>query len=268
MIEFILNGKITFLIIGIWLSMYIINLKGALNNRFCGQGISYLIISEAKDSIDSLLEMNPDNLKALALLCRLEYLRSHEFLLKSKEACERLQKLATGNDETWEKRATIQLIRINARLGDSGFIDEYKQKFEEAKTVDNFSTLLIAISHGNNQQYEEVLRVANKYIDTFCREDQRKIYPILMDLAFSLGDIEYVQRCFDVIIEEENNVPQIFNAWWLLWKTHTKVGNLKEAEHCKNELLKQLPSQNYNEYVYQEMRKHLEGEGEMPETIL
>ena len=223
---------------------------------------------EAKESVDALLEMNSDNLMALALLCRLEYQRSHEFLIKSKEACEKLQKLSSGTEESWSKRATIQLIRINAMLGNFEFIDDYKQKFEASKTIDNFNNLIVALSLGNSQQYEEVLRMANTYIDLFSQEDQQKIYPTLMDIAYSLGDIEFVHRCFTAITEPGNSTPQIFNAWWLLWKTYNKIGNVKETERCKKELLKQLPSQNYNEYVYEEMRKHLEGQGDKPETIL
>jgi membrane associated rhomboid family serine protease len=46
MIEFILNSKITFLIIGLWLAMYILNLKGTISKRFCGQGIVYIIKSK------------------------------------------------------------------------------------------------------------------------------------------------------------------------------------------------------------------------------
>ena len=223
---------------------------------------------EAKDSIDSLLEMNSENLKALALLCRLEYQRSHEFLIKSKEACEKLQNLSSGKEDSWKKRATIQLMRINTMLGNLEFIDEYKQKFEESKTIDNFNDLIVALSLGNSQQYEEVLRIANTYIDLFSQEDQQKIYPTLMDIAYSLGDIEYVKKCFTAITEPGNSTSQIFNSWWLLWKTYNKIGDIKETERCKKELLKQLPSQNYNEYVYEEMRKHLEGEGDKPETIL
>ncbi|HKM35855.1 MAG TPA: helix-turn-helix transcriptional regulator [Lachnospiraceae bacterium] len=222
---------------------------------------------EAKDSIDTLLEMNSENLKALALLCRLEYQRSHEFLIKSKEACEKLQMLSSEKDGSWEKRAAIQLMRTNAMLGNYEFIDVYKRKFEESKTIDNFINLIIAKSLGSSQQYEEVLRIVDTYINLFCQEDQQKVYPILMDLAYSLGNIVYVQKCFDAITVAGNTTPQIFNAWWLLWKTYNKVGNYKEAEKCKIELLKQLPSQNYNEYVYEEIRKHLEGQGDKPDTI-
>lgn len=223
---------------------------------------------DAKAVIDSLLETNSENPDVLALLCRLEYQRSHEFLIKSKEACEKLQSLTIGKDEGWEKRATIQLIRENAMLGNLEFIDEFKRKFEEAKTIDNFTNLIVAISLGRNEQYEAVLHMGNSYIDSFCLEDQRKIYPILMDIAYTLGDIEYVKRCFDAITGEGSSRSQIFNAWWLLWKTYNKAGSYTEAEKCKIELLKQLPCQNYNEYVYEEMRKHLEGLGDKPETIL
>lgn len=223
---------------------------------------------EAKDSVDSLLEMSSDNPEAVALLCRLEYQRSHEFLHKSREACEKLQQLAIGRDEGWKKRAVIQLMRVNTMLGNFDFVEESIQKFEESKTVDNFSNLLVATSLGNNQQYEEVLRLGNTYMDLFCREDQRKIYPILMDVAYSLGNIEYVQRCFEAITEDKDNKAQIFNAWWLLWKTYNKVGNYKGAEQCKKELLKQLSDQGYNEYVYEQMRKHLEDKGDKPESIL
>ncbi len=223
---------------------------------------------EAKEAIDTLLEMNPENPKALALLCRLEYQRSHDFLIKSKEACEKLQNLSAENEDSWKKRADVQMMRVNAMLGNLDFIDEYKQKFEESKTVDNFNNMIIAISLGNSHQYEAVLAIANTYIDFFSEEDQKKIYPNLMDIAYSLGDIGYVQRCFTSITEGGNSTPQIFNAWWLLWKTYNKVGNLKEAERCKKELLKQLPDQNYNDYVYEEIRKHLEEQGDKPETIL
>lgn len=221
---------------------------------------------DAKEAINTLLEMNPDNLKALGLLCRLEYQRSLEFLFKSKESCEKLQQLATGKDEDYKRRATIQLMRENAMLGNYCFVEEYMQKFEKSKTVDNFNYLLVAL--GENHQYEESLRWGSDYIDLFSREDQWRIYPNLMGAAYTLGNLEYVQKCFEVIVEDKDNTAQIFNAWWLLWKTYNKAANDKETEKCKKELLKQLPNQNYNEYVYEEMRKHLVGEGDKPKTIL
>lgn len=221
---------------------------------------------DAKEAVDTLLEMNPDNLKALGLLSHLEYQRSLEFLFKSKEACEKLQQLAIGTDKDWEKRATIQLMRENAMLGNYCFVEEYMQKFEEDKTVENFNYLLVAL--GENHQYEEVLRWGNDYIGSFSRKDQWTIYPNLMDAAYTLGNLEYVLKCFEVISEDKDNTSQIFNAWWILWKTYEKVGNNKEREKCKKELLKQLPNQGYNEYVHEKIRKHLIGEGDKPETVL
>jgi transcriptional regulator with XRE-family HTH domain len=221
---------------------------------------------DAKETVDTLLETDPDNLKALGLLCHLEYQKSLEFLYKSKEVCEKLQKLATETDKDWEKRATIQLMRENAMLGNYCFVEQYKQKFNEAKTVDNFNYLLVAL--GENHQYEEILRTGNDYIDTFSREEQWSIYPNLMDAAYTLGNLEYVQKCFEAIVEDKSNTSQLFNAWCLLWKTYKKVGNDKEAERCKKELLNQLPNQIYNEYVYEKIRKHLVGEGDKPEIIL
>ena len=58
-----------------------------------------------------------------------------------------------------------------------------------------------------NHQYEESLRLRNDYINSFSREDQ-------------------------------DNTSQIFNAWWLLWKTYNKATNYKETEKCKKERLK------------------------------
>jgi membrane associated rhomboid family serine protease len=46
MIEFLLNSKITFLIIGIWLVMYTLDLKGKFSQSFCGKGINYLLKSK------------------------------------------------------------------------------------------------------------------------------------------------------------------------------------------------------------------------------
>jgi len=93
------------------------------------------------------------------------------------------------------------------------------------------------VALSENHQYEESLRLRNDYINSFSREDQ-------------------------------DNTSQIFNAWWLLLKTYNKFSNDKKTKKCKKELLKQLPNQNYNEYVYKEMRNHLVGKGDKPKTIL
>lgn len=46
MIELLLNTKITVLIIGIWLVMYLCNLKGELSKSLCGKGIKLLFKSK------------------------------------------------------------------------------------------------------------------------------------------------------------------------------------------------------------------------------
>lgn len=88
-----------------------------------------------------------------------------------------------------------------------------------------------------------------------------------MEIAYSLGDFDFVRKCFDVITKDTENKDQIFNAWWLLWKSHIRAGKEKEAEDCRKELLNLLPAQNYNEYLYEEMERHLLGEGDKPEII-
>lgn len=113
----------------------------------------------------------------------------------------------------------------------------------------------------------EILRLGDESIDLFHREEQRSIYPNLMEAAYMLGNLEYAQRCFQVITEDKKNMPQIFNAWWLLWRTYQRIGNEREAEACRQELLLQLPKQKYNEYIFEEMRRCLEGECAIPEAI-
>ena len=152
---------------------------------------------EAKDAIDSLLEIDPNHLVALGHLCKLEYQRSLEFLHKSKKACEQLQRLASGKDEYLEKWVTVQLIRENGMLGNYSSVEEYRKKFEENRTVKDFNYLLIAL--GELCQHEEILRLGDEYIDSFNSDEQRSIYPNLMESAYMLGNLEYVQRCFQVI---------------------------------------------------------------------
>lgn len=158
-------------------------------------------------------------------------------------------------------------MRENALLGNYNFVNEYIRKFEESKTADNFNYLLIAISLGAEEQYKEVLRLGNEYIDSFTSQDQLRIYPNLMEMAYSLGDLDYVQKCFEVITKDNDTPSQVFNAWWLQWKAYKKAGKEKEAEKCRKELLNILPKQNFNEYLYKGMERHLLGEDNKPETI-
>lgn len=217
---------------------------------------------DARKSIHSLLELEPENLKVLEQLYRLEYQRALEYLEYSKNACEKIRGLASGKEESMEKRVIIQLIRINAMLGNMDDVEYYMQRFEEDKSVDNFNYLLIALCQ--MQQYEEAVRWGNDYLPTFSEEEQCRIYPNLMEAVYQLGDIESVKKYFDRMIHGTEDAAQIFNAWWLLWKTCEKAGCQEDAEKCKEELLKLLPAQNYNEYELEQMRGHLEGEGKKP----
>ena len=222
---------------------------------------------EAKEAIDSLLDMNSEDLKALSLLCRLEHQRALEFLQKSIKACEKLKQKAKNIDAYWEKMASIQLMREKSMLGNYDFVNEYMQKFEENKTGENFNYLLLAITLSVDEQYKKALWKGKEYIDSFTYQEQLKIYPNLMEIAYSLEDFDYVRKCFDIITKDTENKDQIFNAWWLLWKSHKSAGKEKEAEDCKRELLNLLPNQNYNEYLYEEIERHLLGEGNKPEII-
>lgn len=112
---------------------------------------------EAKESIDTLLDMNPADIKALSLLCRLEHQRALEFLHKSIKACEKLKQVAEDKDIYWEKMASIQLMRENSMLGNYDFMNEYIQKFEENKTEENFNYLLLAITLSVDEQYKKAL---------------------------------------------------------------------------------------------------------------
>ncbi|BCN29098.1 helix-turn-helix transcriptional regulator [Anaeromicropila herbilytica] len=223
---------------------------------------------EAKESVDTLLEMDSDSLKALELLCRLELERGIEYIRKSKEVCMNLHQKAIGRDEDLEYRAAIQLMRTNAMLGDCSFVEDYVREFNESKTIDNLKRLIVAKSYDNKVQYEEVLRWCGEHLSAYSKEEQRKVYPILMDLAYELGNLDYVIHCFEVITEDKENTSQVFNAWWLLWKTYHKLGYDIETEKCRIELLEQLHKQNYNEYVLEQMRMHLDGKGEKLQTIL
>ncbi|BCJ99463.1 helix-turn-helix domain-containing protein [Anaerocolumna chitinilytica] len=222
---------------------------------------------EAKEAIDALLDMNPEDLKALSLLCRLEHQRSLEYLHKSIKACEKLKHTAKDKDTYWENMASIQLMRENSLIGNYDFLNEYIQKFEENKTADNFNYFLLAITLSTDEQYKKALKKGKDYIDSFTFQEQLKIYPNLMEIAYSLEDFDYVRKCFDVIIKDTENKDQIFNAWWLLWKSHKSAGKEKEAEDCRKKLLNLLPAQNYNEYLYEEIERHLLGEGDKPEII-
>lgn len=221
---------------------------------------------DAKDAVDSILDINSEDLKALGLLSHLEYQRALEYLYKSREGCERLYRASTGKDANWQKRSKMQLMRLDSMLGDYTFIDESHKNFQSDKTVENLNYLLVAL--GEKHQYEKSLILGKDHIELFSPEDQQKIYPNLMEIAYVLEDLEYAKFCFDKIIDNNDDNPQVFNAWWLLWKLNKKLGNLKETEFYKSEILKLLPLQNLNKYNYEILLNHLEDNGEKPPVFL
>ncbi len=221
---------------------------------------------EAKDAVDSILDINSDDLKALGLLSHLEYQRALEYLDKSREGCERLYKASTGKDENWQKRSKMQLMRLDSMLGNYSFIDKSYKDFEADKTVENLNYLLVAL--GENHQYEESLVLGKKHVELFNVEEQRKIYPNLMEIAYVLEDVGYAKLCFDKIIDNNKEHSQVFNAWWLLWKLNKKLGNVKETEFYRSEVLKLLPLQNFNKYNHEMLLNHIEDEGDKPPTFL
>lgn len=220
---------------------------------------------DAKESIHKILDHMPDNLEALEQLCKLEYHRAMEFFNNSRGVCEKIKALSENKDKNMQRKATIQMIRFNAMMGDDE-TECYRQKFEEQKTVDNFNYLLIVL--GENNRYQEIIHLGNAYINSFSIYEQRQIYPNLMEAAYQLGDIEYAKKSYQAIVADTENNSQIFNALWLLWKTYEKTGDRENSERCKDELLRQLPLQKCNEYVEEKIKNHIEGYGDKPENVM
>lgn len=232
-----------------------LNMSGLLVSKYTVQS-NDKNYKEALDALHNILDINPENTEALKQLIQLEFNRSHEFLLKGESACQKLLTLA--DNESDKKRAMIQLIRAHAMLDRNDLIKEYRERFETTKSVDNFNYLLIAL--GNCCQHQEILCLGEDYLHTFSTSERLLIYPNLMEAAYVLNNTPYTQICFDFITAHSTDIHQIFNAWWLLWKSHKKIGNQVEATRCQKVLLSQLPKQGYNEYTLEKLHKQLTGD--------
>ncbi|MCH4889524.1 helix-turn-helix transcriptional regulator [Acidaminobacter sp. JC074] len=206
----------------------------------------------AYDAVNTLLDLDNQNLKALELLCRLEHERSLEYLTKSKVACHKLLSAADGIDTDLEKRARIQLMRFDKMLGNDSFIEDYMIQFEKSKSLDDFNYLILALGHKG--QYQEMMRWADDYLESFSLEDQGWIYPNLMEAGLFLGDTSYLMKCFDNIVELNTDLHQIFNAWYLRWKHFRNTKDEKEVDLCKAKLLELLPNQGLNEFRYEKLK--------------
>lgn len=220
---------------------------------------------EAKMSLETILEEEPENTKAMELLCKLEYYRAMEYLEKSRSICERLQSLSAGVDEALNHRTNVQMLRFKQMLGEPEGLSEYEGKFRQSNSGKDFNYWIIALCI--KQKYEEVLMLGDKYVDTFSVKEQKEIYPNLMEAAYRINDVSYVEKCFRYITEKAEDEGQIFNAWWLLFKTYEKNGN-SEAERCKEELLGRLPKQGYNAYVLEKIKAQLQGETKNKSNVL
>lgn len=224
---------------------------------------------EASEAINTFLEQGEEKLEGYAMRCHLEYQKALEHLEKSKEACKVLLSLSQEkNDKNWEKRARYQLMREDCMLGDLNFVSQYEDRFKENETKDNLNLYLTALAMGDMYQSKEALRLGKQYIDQFSEEEKVEIYPNLMDFAYAVKDKEYVEQCFHAIISGTRDKDQIYNAWWLLWKTNIKLGDEEEAEQCRQELLEQLKGLELNEYKYEDMRESLEIKDKIVHAIL
>lgn len=211
---------------------------------------------EAKEALDVLLEMNPEDSKALGLLVHLEYQKALEYLYKSRELCEKL-----SQSKSWEKRAKMQMMRIDSMLGNYDFVDECKKRFAMTQSLEDFNYLIVAL--GEKHQYKETLELAKKHAATY---DKELIYPNLLEAAFQLGDLDKGKMYFD-LLKDVSDESQVFNAWWLMWKLHKKL-NHEDTGFYREEVRKRLPDQGYSEYFYEHMLQHLNDEKEKPATIL
>lgn len=224
---------------------------------------------EANEAINTFLEQDSENLEGYALRCHLEYQKALEHLEKSEEACKTLLKLSQKKkNHDWEKRARFQLMREDSMLGNLDFVHHYEEKYQENPTKDNLNLYLGALSMGDFFQCKETLHIGKQCLNQCSDEEKVEVYPNLMEFAYTVGDEEYVKQCFDAIIAGTKDKNQIYNAWWLLWKTYQKVGDEQEAERCRQSLLEQLEGLGLNEYKYERMKKSLESEDEKVHTVL
>ncbi len=138
--------------------------------------------------------------------------------------------------------------------------------FELSGSVEDFNYLLIAL--GQSHQYQETLRWGETYIDHFSEEEKQLVYPNLMNASVMLNNKTLSIELFEKIIRHNKEVPQVFNAWWLKWLLHTKLGDALEAETCKDELLKQIHHQGYNDFTLERLKNRLLGKSVQNYNVL
>jgi transcriptional regulator with XRE-family HTH domain len=221
---------------------------------------------EAIEAVDTLLNLDSRDMKALSLLCKIEHNKAFEYLEKSRSACDRLLDVSKGVDKNWENSAKVQLIRFKNLFGEYTYLDDYMTAFELSGSVEDFNYLLIAL--GQSHQYQETLRWGETYIDHFSEEEKQLVYPNLMNASVMLNNKTLSIELFEKIIRHNKEVPQVFNAWWLKWLLHTKLGDALEAETCKDELLKQIHHQGYNDFTLERLKNRLLGKSVQNYNVL
>lgn len=210
---------------------------------------------EAKEAVNSLLEMDNKDSQALLLLSQLEHLKALDHLGQARQAAQTL--LDMDNEYAYDMR--IRLMKLDAKLENYDFIEDYMAQFEANQSAENFNYLLIAL--GLNRQYDESLRWADDYLHTFDKEALNAVYPNIMEAALQVGDKKYINQAFDFIINNNSDQRQIFNAWWLMW-LFSKKNKISEVKTCQDRLLELLPDQGYNEYALERVRSYILGESD------
>ena len=212
--------------------------------------------NEAKEAIYNILNLEPNNIKALTLKYELEYHRGIEYLEGCVETCKELQELCKDKDEAVFRHGTVFRITVESMLQKENNVAIYNDRYTTTQSAEDFNYLLIAL--GNVFQYKQMIEFGKRHINSFSREDQLIIYPNLMEAAYQLADLDYALECFNYIIEDKDNISQVFNGWWLLYFTYQKTGHEKEANECREKLLDLLPIQPTNEYNRELIRRKLE----------
>jgi len=207
---------------------------------------------EAKEALETLLEMNPDDLKTLALQVHLDYQRSLEYIEKSRSVCQRL--LDISDDPDWTKRGKMQMMRFDAMYNDYEFVGKYMKQFENDQSLDNFNYLLVALCE--HHQYDEALRWAEDYLDDFDAKDQQGIYPNLMEIALIKKDRPNAELCFDKITDNNPDKHQVFNAWWLLYRVYEATQDSRAGD-LKVKVIQMIDDLDINDYRKEGLLKRL-----------
>ena len=215
----------------------------------------------AKEAIDALLDLNSKDLEALGLLTQLEFQRTYEALNKTIIACETLEKESRENHLSWNKRAKVQLIKLDAMIGNFASVNQYMSKFESSKSVNDFNYLLVALRY--QRDFDKIIRLGKKYIASFELKDQLSVYPNLLDAANELVDVDFSLECFNKIINDHDDPHQIFNALFLMWELSKKVEELDEL-HYQNVLIQQLKTLEMNEVAKESLNAYISGHSRKP----